>query len=85
MAKVKNLEKEIEKDITDIGTMIDRKFPDFWEHPTIEELAKQQGVKPVEKFGDLLGNFWPEDENIDEFIEWYRKRRKEGTSREHEE
>lgn len=58
------------------GTKKDiRNFPDIWEHPILEELAKLQGVKPVEKFEALLGDFWPEDEDIDDFISWLRNRR----------
>jgi hypothetical protein len=37
-------------------------------HPSIEELAAEQGTKfradPVE----LLGDFWPEEESIDDFL-----------------
>jgi hypothetical protein len=39
---------------------------------TVEELAEMargQGARPVERFDDLLGDFWPEDESVDEFIE----------------
>ena len=45
--------------------------------PTLEELAIQQGVFPVQNFDDLLGNFWPEEETADDFInaveEWRRE------------
>jgi hypothetical protein len=41
------------------------------------ELAEQQGVKPVEKFEDLLGDFWPENESIDDFIATVRQWRAE--------
>jgi hypothetical protein len=40
-------------------------------------LAKLQGVKPVERFEDLLGDFWPEDETCDEFIAWLREGRQD--------
>jgi hypothetical protein len=44
--------------------------------PTPEELAAQQGVSPVANFDALLGDFWPEDESIDDFLETlYRWRR----------
>jgi hypothetical protein len=37
-------------------------------HPSIEELVAEQGTKfradPVE----LLGDFWPEEESIDDFL-----------------
>ena len=50
----------------------------FWRTKTTEELAAEQGVKPVENIDDLRGGFWPEDESIDEFLEEvYRLRREE--------
>lgn len=39
-------------------------------HARAWELAKQQGVKPVQKIEDLRGNFWPEEDSIDEFLAW---------------
>ena len=36
----------------------------------LDELAAQQGVKPVARFEDLLGDFWPEDERIEDFLAW---------------
>ena len=41
-------------------------------------LAARQGVRPVERFEDLLGDFWPEDETADEFIAAVREWRREG-------
>jgi hypothetical protein len=40
-------------------------------------LAEEQGVKPVERFEDLLGDFWPEDETCDEFLAWLRMGRQD--------
>lgn len=34
----------------------------------LEVLASQQGVSIVSDFGGLLGDFWPEDESVDQFI-----------------
>lgn len=31
-------------------------------------LAEEQGVRPVENTERLYGDFWPEDESIDDFI-----------------
>ena len=36
-------------------------------HPSIEELMLEQGVKPVSDVRELLGDFWPEDESVDDF------------------
>jgi hypothetical protein len=43
-------------------------------------LAREQGVKPVERFEDLLGDFWPEDESVDEFLEARRQWQREGAT-----
>jgi hypothetical protein len=45
---------------------------------TFEELAAQQGVKPVENLDDLKGGFWPEEESIDDFIRTLYQWRREG-------
>ncbi len=37
-------------------------------HPSIEELAVAQGVKLPQDPRDLLGNFWPDDESPDAFL-----------------
>lgn len=34
----------------------------------LEELARQQGVGPIQDPDSLKANFWPEDESIDDFI-----------------
>lgn len=41
------------------------------------ELAQAQGVLPLSSFDDLLGNFWPEDESVDEFIAEIRELRRQ--------
>jgi hypothetical protein len=35
---------------------------------TVIELARKQGIVPVTDLGQLRGNFWPENENIDDLI-----------------
>ena len=42
-------------------------------HPTIEELIAEQGVVFPRDPGDLLGDFWPEEESIDDFIRAMRE------------
>ena len=41
-------------------------------HARIWELAKQQGVKPIRSVEDLKGDFWPEEESVDDFLSWLR-------------
>lgn len=41
------------------------------------EIAREQGVLPLSSFDDLLGDFWPEDESVDEFIAEIRELRRQ--------
>jgi hypothetical protein len=43
-----------------------------------ETLAREQGVKPIKSIDDLRGDFWPDDESADEFVETIRQWRREG-------
>jgi hypothetical protein len=40
----------------------------FDAHPTIDELITQQGKGPVHDPTVLLGDFWPEDEPVEDFL-----------------
>lgn len=46
----------------------------------LQTLATEQGVSPVHRFDDLFGDFWPEDETVDEFIAAVREWRREATT-----
>lgn len=46
-------------------------------HEEIWELARQQGVKPLRRIEDLQGDFWPEEESVDEFLAWIRSIRQQ--------
>ncbi|HEY0006886.1 MAG TPA: hypothetical protein VGB17_19050 [Pyrinomonadaceae bacterium] len=46
-------------------------------HARAWELAKKQGVKPISRVEDLQGDFWPEQESMDEFLSWLRTTRQE--------
>lgn len=37
-------------------------------HPSIDELMSEQHVVPTDDARQLLGDFWPEDESVDDFI-----------------
>ena len=40
----------------------------FHAAPTLEELIAQQGKGPIDDPSVLHGDFWPEDEPIEEFL-----------------
>jgi hypothetical protein len=37
-------------------------------HPSIEELMAEQGTGPISDVGLLHGDFWPQDEPIEDFL-----------------
>lgn len=41
---------------------------DFWANPTLDELIAQQGKGSVTDARVLHGDFWPEDEPIEDFL-----------------
>ena len=43
----------------------------------IDQLVKEQGV-PEDSLANLNGDFWPEDEDVEEFIATIRQWRREG-------
>ncbi|MBL8293460.1 MAG: hypothetical protein JNN08_16550 [Bryobacterales bacterium] len=40
----------------------------FYASPTVDELIAQQGKGPISDPTVLLGDFWPEDEPVEEFL-----------------
>lgn len=54
----------------------------FWESPSLEELAKAQGVKPMKDASDLIGT-WPGevDDGFEEWIDELRHPGRKGSGR----
>lgn len=50
----------------------DPRYGGFWDNLSADELARRQGVKPVENLDDLKGD-WPEGESVDEFLDLVRE------------
>lgn len=50
-----------------MGETNDPRF-DFNAHPTVDELIAQQAKGPISDPETLLGDFWPEDEPVEEFL-----------------
>jgi len=47
----------------------------------LDALAERQGVKVCNSLNELKGDFWPEDEDIDEFVSTVRQWRRESRER----
>jgi hypothetical protein len=41
----------------------------------LERLAAEQHVKPINNLDTLRAEFWPKDENVDDFVRSMRERR----------
>jgi hypothetical protein len=42
---------------------------------TVLEIASRRGIKPIQSIEELRGNFWPEEDDLDDFlVEWRRWR-----------
>ena len=44
---------------------------------SVSDLALKQHVKPVGDISELKGEFWPKDDDPDEFVRWLRRTRNE--------
>lgn len=47
-------------------------------HDYLRELAKRQGVEPIEKINDLYAKSADEDFDVDEFLEYVQEMRRNG-------
>jgi hypothetical protein len=54
---------------------------DFWQPRTLEELAAAQGVGPVDRPEELLGqgaDFWADEAEFERFLAWLNESRRTG-------
>lgn len=42
-------------------------------HPSIEQLMTEQGTGPITDVSVLHGDFWPEEESVEEFVATVRE------------
>jgi hypothetical protein len=42
-------------------------------HPSLEQLVTEQGTGPITDASVLHGDFWPEEESIEKFLETLRE------------
>lgn len=77
-----SLTGEIFKFVQSLKEELKEKSDFFAGRLDLDVLAAKQGIKPLERLEDLYGDFWPEDENIDDFIAQVREWRDERYSRE---
>ncbi len=54
---------------------------DFWKPRTLEQLLWAQQTLPVTNIDELAVEFWPEEESVDDFIEYIYQQRREARLR----
>jgi hypothetical protein len=57
------------------GAPLENSFSETYRHERhkrLRELARQQGVKPIQSIRDIEGDFWPENESVDDFLDLVR-------------
>jgi hypothetical protein len=69
-------ESLIPEDVRSLFECLPRRSP-----AELSALAEVQGVKPVTRFEELLGDFWPDGETGDEFLAWLREGRQDRRGR----
>ena len=54
---------------------------DFWQSKTLEQLAAEQGIRPIARLEEVLGRtgeLWKDDADVDAFLLALRERRQKG-------
>lgn len=63
-------------DVLPVQQPTDRHGRTFRESASLEQLIAEQGVTPIQNIDELAGDFWPEDEGPDDFVNWLREERR---------
>jgi hypothetical protein len=66
---------------TRFGSAAKEPSADFWKSKTLEELAAEQGIRPVENLDEVLGqgtDLWRDDAELEAFLAALRERRQTG-------
>ena len=50
-------------------------------HEELRQMAREQGVQPIENFDDIPADLWPADESVDDFLNFIRELRNSKTPR----
>ncbi len=50
---------------------------DFWQPKTLDQLLRAQQTSPVADIDELAVDFWPEEESVDDLVEYIYQQRDE--------
>jgi hypothetical protein len=62
-------------DGTQVQITVELRDSDFWKGKSVEELAREQGVTPIQSLDELAGS-WPEEDSVDDFLALIREVRR---------
>lgn len=51
----------------------------FWQGDTIEEITARQSPKTFSEQNNLAADFWPEEESVEDFLQFLKQQRQEAT------
>ncbi|MEO0520513.1 MAG: hypothetical protein AAF171_24805 [Cyanobacteria bacterium P01_A01_bin.116] len=51
----------------------------FWQGDTIEEITACQSPKTFSEQNNLAADFWPEEESVEDFLQFLKQQRQEAT------
>jgi hypothetical protein len=60
---------------TQVRIEVEQAASAFWENKNAAELAREQGVSPIEN-SDALAGDWPAEDSVDDFLAFLREARK---------
>jgi hypothetical protein len=66
---------------TRLDSAVKEQSADFWKSKTLEELAAEQGIHPVENLDEVLGqgaDLWRDDAELETFLAALRELRQAG-------
>jgi hypothetical protein len=73
--------KNIQRETSAVGDRLSDVGYSATGHPSFEQLMAEQGTGPITDVSELHGDFWPEEESIEEFLatlhEWRGHKRTE--------
>lgn len=52
----------------------------FWQEHTLEQLISTQSPTTVHNIDDLVADFWPEEDSVDDFLNFLRQQRQDAVS-----
>lgn len=68
--------RRLTESLTSDDDEIARASANFWKSRSLDEIIREQNIKPIDDLSVLASSVWPEDESLDDFLDFiYGQRR----------